>query len=68
MGTAKQGDDVVTMDDPALDSNPLKWSMKVSKPMRLNLNFSVYVDGNKMIGEAKAGMLPTSKLVGHRVG
>lgn len=68
VGTAKQGDDIVTMDDPVLESNQLKWSMKVSKPMRLNLNFSVYVDGNKMIGEAKAGMLPTSKLVGHRVG
>lgn len=67
VGTAKQGEDIVTLDNPVLEGNQLKWSMKVSKPMRLHLKFIVSVDGNNMIGEAKAGMLPSSKLVGHRI-
>ncbi|MFJ7746385.1 DJ-1/PfpI family protein [Peribacillus sp. NPDC097295] len=67
VGTAKQGDDIVSLDHPVLEANQLKWSMKVSKPLPLTLKFSVSIDGNKMIGEAKAGMLPSSKLVGHRI-
>jgi len=66
-GTAMQGEDIVTLDNPILEGNQLKWSMKVSKPISLNLKFTVSVDGNNMIGEAKAGMLPASKLVGHRI-
>lgn len=66
-GTAKQGEDIVTLDNPVLEGNQLKWSMKVIKPMRLHLKFTVSVDGNKMYGEAKAGMLPSSKLIGHRI-
>jgi len=66
-GTAMQGEDIVTLDNPILEGNQLKWSMKVSKPISLNLKFTVSLDGNNMIGEAKAGMLPASKLVGHRI-
>lgn len=66
-GTAKQGEDHVTLDNLVIEGNQLKWAMKVPKPMRLNLKFIVSVDGNNMIGEAKAGMLPASKLVGRRI-
>ncbi len=41
--------------------------MKVTKPMRLTLNFIVSVNGNDMYGEVKAGILPSSKLIGHRI-
>lgn len=67
IGTAKQGEDTVPLNNPVLEGNQLKWSMKVSRPLSLNLKFIVSIDGNKMIGEAKAGMLPASKLVGHRI-
>ncbi|WP_078596265.1 DJ-1/PfpI family protein [Evansella clarkii] len=67
IGTANQGDEIVTLDNTVLEGNQLKWFMKVSKPMRLNLKFIVTVDGNNMTGEAKAGMLPASKLAGHRI-
>ncbi|RTR35413.1 DJ-1/PfpI family protein [Robertmurraya yapensis] len=67
IGTAKQGKDLVTLNNLIVEGNQLKWSMKVSKPMSLKLNFIVSVDGDNMIGEAKAGMLPASKLVGHRI-
>lgn len=66
-GSAKQGDDIVTLDNLVQKGNQLMWSMKISKPMRLNLKFAVSVDENNMIGEAKAGLLPASKLVGRRI-
>ena len=66
-GTAKQGEEIVPLENPVLDGNQLKWILKVSKPMRLTLKFSVSVEGNKMYGEAKAGMLPASKLTGYRM-
>jgi len=67
LGTAQQEEDIVTLENPVLEGNQLKWSMEVSKPISLNLKFTVSVDGNNMIGEAKAGMLPASKLIGHRI-
>ncbi|AOH54751.1 thiamine biosynthesis protein ThiJ [Peribacillus muralis] len=66
-GTAKQGDDIATLENLIIEGDRLKWSMLSTKPMRLNLKFSVSVNGDSMSGEAKAGMLPSSKLVGHRV-
>ncbi|PJN89093.1 DJ-1/PfpI family protein [Bacillus sp. mrc49] len=66
-GTAKQGDDVTTLENLIIEGDRLKWSMLSTKPMRLNLKFAVSVNGDSMSGEAKAGMLPSSKLVGHRV-
>ncbi len=65
-GTAKQGEDVVQLDNLVIEGDRLKWTMLSTKPMRLNLKFSVSVDGDNMSGEARAGMLPSSKLVGHR--
>jgi len=54
--------------EKVLDGNLLKWSMKVTKPMRLTLKFVISMDeNNKMYGEAKAGMLPSSKLIGQRL-
>ncbi|GIP36489.1 DJ-1/PfpI family protein [Paenibacillus sp. J2TS4] len=66
-GMAQQGEEIVPLDNPILEGNQLKWSMKVTKPMRLTLKFIVSIDGNKMYGEAKAGVLPSSKLTGHRI-
>lgn len=67
VGTAKQGEEVVTLDNPVLDGDSLTWTMKVTKPIRLTLTFIVTVKGDKMRGIVKAGMLPSSKLVGKLV-
>ncbi|GIO13123.1 hypothetical protein J19TS2_26780 [Cohnella xylanilytica] len=66
-GTASQGGETVELQNPVLAGGNLLWTMRVSKPMRLNLKFEVAVDGDRMIGIAKAGILPASKLTGHRV-
>lgn len=67
-GTATQGDEVVELLNPVWDGGRLTWAQRVKKPMRLNLTFEVTVNGDLMRGTAKAGMLPSSKVVGNRVG
>jgi hypothetical protein len=66
-GTARQGDEVVELVDPVVDGNRLRWTQRVTRPLRLTLAFDVTVEGASMIGTAKAGFLPTSKLTGVRV-
>lgn len=67
VGNGKHGSDTVPLDHLILEEHQLKWSMKVTKPMRLTLKFCVSIDSNRMTGEAKAGMLPPSKLTGVRI-
>jgi len=65
-GTAIQGDEAVNFLNPVLVENKLTWSLRITKPMRLNLTFEVAVDGDLMTGSAKAGVLPASKVTGKR--
>ncbi|MFD1956861.1 DJ-1/PfpI family protein [Paenibacillus thailandensis] len=66
-GKAIQEDETVEFIDPELRDNKLIWSLRITKPMRLNLKFEVAVDGDHITGFAKAGLLPASKLTGKRV-
>lgn len=66
-GNATQGNETVPFLEPVLQDNKLTWSLRITKPMRLNLKFEAVVDGDDMSGVAKAGMLPSSKLSGKRV-
>ncbi len=45
----------------------LTWSQAITKPMRLNLDFDVLVEGDRMQGTSRAGRLPRSTVTGHRV-
>jgi putative intracellular protease/amidase len=67
IGTAKQDGEVVEFQEPVMDGDRLCWTLRVTKPMRLNLKFEVTVSGSVMSGSAKAGLLPASKLTGERV-
>lgn len=66
-GTATQGDETVKFMNPVLQDDKLAWSLRITKPLRLNLKFEVVADGDHMTGVAKAGVLPASKLTGKRV-
>ncbi|MFC4597240.1 DJ-1/PfpI family protein [Cohnella hongkongensis] len=66
-GFATQGGETVDFANPVLESGKLSWTLRIVKPMRLNLKFEVTVDGDRMTGTAKAGILPASKLTGERV-
>lgn len=63
-GMATQGEETVAFNAPQIDGDQLRWTQRVSKPMKLNLSFVVRVDANVMTGSAKAGVLPASRLVG----
>lgn len=66
-GQATQGDEIVEFLNPALRDNKLIWSLRIRKPMRLHLKFEVDVDGDRITGTVKAGLLPASALTGMRV-
>ena len=66
-GKATQGDETVEFMAPLLQDNKLFWSLRVTKPIRLNLHFEVVADGDRMTGIVKVGILPASKLIGTRV-
>ncbi|WP_435923652.1 DJ-1/PfpI family protein [Paenibacillus sp. DYY-L-2] len=65
-GTAIQGDEQAEFMNPSIQDGMLTWSLRITKPMRLNLRFEVSVSGDRMTGFAKAGVLPGSKLTGTR--
>ena len=65
-GVAKGDAETTPLIDPVLNGNRLTWKQSITKPMRLNLTFDVTIDGNTLIGTSKAGMLPTSKVIGKR--
>ena len=43
------------------------WAQSITKPMRLNLDFDVGIDGDEMRGFSRAGRLPRSAVVGRRL-
>jgi hypothetical protein len=64
---ATQGNETIPFMNPAIMDGRLTWQLRITKPLRLNLKFEVSVDGDRMTGTAKAGMLPASKVTGKRV-
>ncbi|MFC5700197.1 DJ-1/PfpI family protein [Cohnella faecalis] len=66
-GMATQGGERSAFLNPKFEDHVLRWQQRITKPMRLNLTFEVSVSGDRMIGIAKAGILPSSKLTGTRV-
>ncbi|MCD1260416.1 DJ-1/PfpI family protein [Paenibacillus athensensis] len=66
-GSAAQGDDIVAFVDPVITGNRMMWSQRVTKPMSLNLKFDVSVQGKRLSGTARAGLLPPSRVEGVRL-
>ncbi|MBB6734615.1 DJ-1/PfpI family protein [Cohnella zeiphila] len=66
-GWASNGEEEVPLADLEIRDHVLTWSQRVTKPMRLNLKFEAAIDGDRMTGIAKAGVLPASKVTGARV-
>ncbi len=56
--------DIVITD--SLDGQRIQWRQSVTKPMRLNLEFDVLVQGDRMSGHSRAGRLPRSAVSGLR--
>ncbi|MFE9067137.1 hypothetical protein [Streptomyces violaceusniger] len=65
-GAAHGAGEEVPLADVALEGGRLSWRQAITKPMRLNLAFTMTVDGETMTGTSKAGRLPSSKVTGAR--
>jgi hypothetical protein len=50
----------------SLPGQRVTWRQSVTKPMRLNLEFDVVVDGDRLTGHSRAGRLPRSAVTGVR--
>ena len=65
-GTATARDETVPLRDIVVAGQRVTWRQSVTKPMRLNLEFEVVVDGDHLSGHSKAGRLPRSAVTGVR--
>jgi len=65
--TATLGDETAPLQDVVVDGPRVRWHQSVRKPMRLNLEFDVLVDGDVLSGHSRAGRLPRSQVDGRRL-
>lgn len=65
-GTAAGRGETVPLHDIVVDRQRITWRQSVTKPMRLNLNFDVVIDGDRFSGHSRAGRLPRSAVSGVR--
>lgn len=65
-GTATGQGVTVVLRDITVAAQRVTWRQSVTKPMRLNLDFDVVVDGDRLTGHSKAGRLPRSPVTGVR--
>lgn len=65
-GTATGKGETVPLRDIVVDRQRITWRQSVTKPIRLNLDFDIVVDGDRLTGHSKAGRLPRSAVTGVR--
>jgi hypothetical protein len=65
-GTATQGAETVPLVNASWNGTRLTWSQSVTKPLKLDVKFDVNVADDQMVGTAKAGVFPASKVEGAR--
>ena len=65
-GSASAKSETVPLLDVAGDGSRVTWRQSVTRPMRLNLDFDVVVNGPALTGHSRAGRLPRTVVTGHR--
>jgi hypothetical protein len=53
---------------PTADGERVTWQQRITKPMRLNLEYDVTVTGDTIAGHSRAGRLPRTAVTGERTG
>lgn len=71
-GEARSKAETVPLEDIAVEigeegAERVRWRQRVSKPMRLNLDFDVTIAGDEMTGVSRAGRLPRTQVTGTRI-
>lgn len=65
-GVARSKDEEVPLRDIVVAGDRVTWSQSITRPLRLNLEFDVVVQGDAMTGSSRAGKLPKSRVAGTR--
>jgi hypothetical protein len=65
-GTASTKSETVPLTAVVCDGSRVIWQQSVTRPMRLNLEFDVIVDGQTLSGHSRAGRLPRTAVTGTR--
>jgi hypothetical protein len=50
----------------SVQGDKVSWQQQITKPMKLKLNYNLTLDGDRLTGKVKAGLFPSSKVVGER--
>lgn len=66
-GTAVGNGEETTLDDVVAVGERVTWRQRITKPLRLNLEYEVVVTGDTLAGYSRAGRLPRSRVTGERV-
>lgn len=66
-GSATLKTETVQLQDLVVSGSRVTWRQSVTKPMRLNLDFDVVVEGDRLTGHSRAGRLPRSEVHGARI-
>ncbi|BCB89661.1 hypothetical protein Psuf_069740 [Phytohabitans suffuscus] len=56
--------DIAVQDGPT--GQRVTWRQSITKPLRLDLDYDVVVDGDALCGESRAGRLPRARVTGRR--
>ncbi|GAB4086739.1 hypothetical protein GCM10028784_33690 [Myceligenerans cantabricum] len=71
-GSASGSGETTTLTDIAVDDGPdgqrVTWRQRITRPIRLDLDYEVTVDGDALAGESRAGRLPRTRVTGERIG
>jgi hypothetical protein len=69
-GTAVGAGEETTLEDvvrtTTADGERLTWRQRITKPLRLNLEYDVTVTGDTLAGHSRAGRLPRTAVTGER--
>ncbi|WP_406636625.1 hypothetical protein [Amycolatopsis sp. WGS_07] len=66
-GSAVGGGETTPLADISASGDQYTWRQRITRPMRLNLDYAVTVDGDTLSGESRAGRLPRTSVTGERV-
>lgn len=66
VGSAHGTGEEVPLSDVVLNGDRLAWRQTVTKPLRLDLAFTVTIDDGTLTGTSRAGRLPASHVTGTR--
>lgn len=71
-GSASGAGETTPLTDLAIEEGPdgqrVTWRQRITKPLRLNLEYDVTIIGDTLTGESRAGRLPRSRVTGERIG